>query len=688
MKLNCHHKLNWLRLFAAVLSAAILPLAGCGDFFARKPTEIQAQAILEELGQVRESPGIENSLPEVYLQPPSRLEIKGGMRLFYYTRHHPANELAVLVKDQLGVDAAVTVATNQLVLYCKDNAQADAVEGYLKHIDVPPVQVNIDCLILERFGSTTMDYESSIMMQNFLGEEITVGEERGTFYAGNVGNVPYGIVGGSDGERVVLPGVAADYANTNVGELVQLDPAFPGASIRETERAKFGMDFGYWINKGVPGHQVRMLVDVLTSSGYLKILLNPTLETVNSQKATVTIKDFTPVEEVKTSLGGVASVYNITNYVWVEDTLTVTPFVYSDGSIGLTTDIKIGSRSKPEGVVQRPVITERSISVAENRVLPGESLVIGGMRKSEKRSVIRGVPFFKDLPLIGVFFSSKDYEEKGTEIIFILTPSISSGGRENADVVRDIRTKNADPQFKTGFGQMVKEPFESSVYGKVVEKQAADAELKRMEVELQREQALTRAKQEKDRAEQAVAEAESLRRQAEETAAQAQKAAREAEQAVAAAAAAGTATEAEKTKAAELQQQKEKALVEAQQAQEQAVQSAQSAAAAAAQAAQIEQQAKDAENTLRQAQEAVQKAAAEAEAARAEAQRRAEEEAARLAEIERQKEQERQRELERQQALERQQELERQKEVERQQELERQRLEEIQRQQEAQKEPQ
>lgn len=587
----------------------MMTLAGCGDFFAEKPTVVQSLDILDELGQVRESPYVNNPLPEIYRQPPSRLAIKDGIKLFYYTKHHPADHLAALVKEQLTVDAAANAATNQLVLYCADDAQATVVENYLMLIDVPPVQVNVDCLILERFGDITTDWESSIMIQNFLGEGITLGEARGTF--------------------------------NNDGTLGSLDPAFPGASIRETERTNFGLDFGYWINQGVPGHQVRALVDVLISHGYLKILLNPTLETVNGQKASVTIKDFAPIEEVQTSRGGVSSVYNITQYVWVENTLTVTPFVYSDGSIGLTTDIKIGSRSKPEGVVQRAIITERSINVVENRVKPGQSLIIGGMRKSEKRSVIRGIPFFKDLPLIGVLFSSKDFEEKGTEIIFILTPSISSGGQEHSKVVQDIRIKHADPEYKMGLKQMLTEPFDSGVYGTMVEKQAADAELKKMQAELDREHAMLQAKAEKERADRIAAEAEKLRVKADQMTAQAKKAAAEAQAAAEKAAAATTLTDAERTRAIELQRQKDAAQAQAEQARQQADQAAKEAALAA-------QQAQDADRHLQQSRQAAEQAAAEAEKARQEAIQRAEQEAARLRELERQKEIERQQELERQ----------------------------------------
>jgi Flp pilus assembly secretin CpaC len=467
-------------LWAWLITIAMV--GGCGDFFGKRSTEIQSMAILEELGQVRESPYIDNPVPEMYQQRATRLPIKEGVKLFYFTQNHAADRLADLIEQQMGVKSTTNNAINQVVAYCKDDVQADAVQQYLELVDVEPVQVNIDCLILERFGDVTMDWETSIMVENFLGEEITLGEGRGTF--------------------------------DKDGVLTDLEPAFPGASLRETERSNFGLDFGYWMDKGVPGHQVRAIVDVLVSRGYLKILLNPQLETVNGQSATVTIRDYTPIEEVRTSSAGAGSVYNITKYVWVEDTLTVLPHVYSDGSIGLKTDIKIGSRSKPEGVVQRSIITERSINVEENRIKPGLSMIIGGMRKSEKRSVIRGIPFFKDLPIIGILFSSKDFEEKGTEIIFILTPSISSGSVPNKKIVEDIRRKHADPEFKMGLKNTLTEPWSTSVYTDVLEKEATEAELKRVEAEMALEQARQMAQTEKERADQAEAEAAKLRQRA------------------------------------------------------------------------------------------------------------------------------------------------------------------------------
>jgi Flp pilus assembly secretin CpaC len=542
-------------LFERILMLGFIAvLSGCGDFFAKKPTEIESMEILNELSQVRESPKSAD-LPHAYLQPPSCLAIKDGVKLFYFTRHHPAGELAALVEQQMGIPSTVNSATNQIVAYCKDQPQADAVQQYLELIDVTPVQINVDCLILERFGDVTMDWETTLLVENLLGEQITLGETK--------------------------------YPN----------PEFPGASLREAERANFGLDFGYWHNQGIEGHQVRAVVDVLVSRGYLKILLNPQLETVNGQQATVTIKDYSPIEEVKTGAAGASSVYNITKYVWVENTLTVTPYAYSDGSIGLKTDIKIGSRSKPEGVVQAPIITERSINVEENRIEPGKSLIIGGMRKSERRSVVRGIPFFKDLPLLGILFSSKDFEEKGTEIIFILTPSISSGGQENSKMVQDIRKKYRAPEYQKGLTDVVTGPF-TDTYTQIAEKKATEAEMGRVQAEVDLEQTLRQAEAEKERADRAETQALELREKAIQLQQQAAQIQAEADAQTAQAQTTKTEIQTNMQKVQELEIQRQQLGTQIQQALHEAEQYRKEAEDARQKAAQAEEQARQAQERL------------------------------------------------------------------------------------------
>jgi len=70
------------------------------------------------------------------------------------------------------------------------------------------------------------------------------------------------------------------------------------------------------------------------------------------------------------------------------------------------------------------------------------------MRKTEKRDVIRGAPFLKDIPIIGVVFSGRDFEERMVETIFILTPTISTSGRPNEKVVEKVKGKHEPSEFR------------------------------------------------------------------------------------------------------------------------------------------------------------------------------------------------------------------------------------------------
>ncbi|HEG42926.1 MAG TPA: hypothetical protein ENH94_02645 [Phycisphaerales bacterium] len=491
-KIISRHTFFRVGLRCFVMVSVLLGACGCSDFFANKPTDIESRAILADLSQVKDNPYVNNPLPAIYRDGPKRITVHNGVKLFYFTQHLPVAELADgLGGKGLGFTVSQNPSTNQLIIHCADDAEADTVLEYLANVDVPPIQINIDCLILERFGDVTTDWETTLLIDNFLGENIVLGRDK-------------------------FPGAA-----------------FPGASLREIERSTFGLDFGYWIDKGVTGHEVRLIVDMLESRGYLKVLMNPTLETLNGKTASVSIMDLAPIEKTITGRGvdadgeTITTSYELIEYKPVRDTLTVTPYVYSDGYIGLKTSIVVGSKSKPEGITQESIITERSIEITENRIKPGSSLVIGGMRKSENRSVIRGVPFFQDLPLIGVFFSSKDFEEKATEIVYILTPTISSGGKENAEMLDFIRDKYRTPEYTPGLTEAITNPMGREVYTELIEEKALKAVTQRDRAEMEKIIAELQAQSERAKAESAQKQIEAIKVEIAITKAKAQQAKQE-----------------------------------------------------------------------------------------------------------------------------------------------------------------
>ena len=471
-----------LRLGRVLPIPAMLFFCGCGDFFAQKPTELQSQSILRDLKQVREVPDLNTPLPDIYLAEPRIIEGKDGAKLFYFTRHHTVDKLAGLIREQLGYTVSQSPATNQLIVKCPTVDDAKATIEFLNEVDVPPIQIRIDCLISEIYADMTLDWETTIEISDLLGEDIRLGSSARAF-------------------------------GKNVSELVaegSILPAFPGASLRDVARAKMGLKVGYLSTS----HQFLAMVDMLESRGYLKVLMHPTLEVINGRKAKILTSERVPLPiEVTKPEGTGVYPYMITEYKEIIDSLEITPHAFADGSIGLETKVQIGSKNLPEGVKQIPILTRREIDIEENRIKPGESLVIGGIRKSEERSVVRGVPLLKDIPLVGVLFSSKDFEERATETIFIITPSISSGGIPNREMVEKIRRRHEAPISSKTLREAITDPLGLEALKQELQRKAMQAEQERIEAEA--EKAKAEAQKAKKEADKAKVEAEKAKAEAE-----------------------------------------------------------------------------------------------------------------------------------------------------------------------------
>lgn len=476
------------RLIAAAAVGVMLWAGGCGDVLGQKSTDAQAESIIRDLSRIELVPEPNISVPDIYKEPPKIVEqVVGGtpeFKLFYFCMYHTSDELKEIVQAQFAtklfdkkdketklVDFTVSsvAATNQLIVRCPTEEDADAVLELLEMVDVPPIQVKIDCLVSEVYADVTMDWETTVLIENLFGESITLGGKT---------------------EKVF----------SKTGDLLEtiVYPAFPGASLRDPARALIGLKVGY------AKENFQALVDILESRGYLKILMNPTLEVVNGETAEIMARDNVPLPKEVYKPGELMP-YMTTTYEWVVNSLKITPHVFADGYIGLETEVQIASESTPRGVKQIPIITERKVTTKENRIRQGESLIIGGIRKSIERSVVRGVPVLKDIPLIGILFSSKDFEERATEVIFIITPSISTGGMPNKEMVEDIKRKH-EPPLAGALHEAVTDPFGFKAREREQQRKAEEAEQARLEAEAEKAKARRAIREVEERAERAEAE--------------------------------------------------------------------------------------------------------------------------------------------------------------------------------------
>jgi len=423
----------------------MLVFTGCEALVPTKDTEIESDRTLRRLNKVEtvEEPNI--PIPSIYKAPPKvAKQIVGGTpewKLFYFCKYHTSNDLKKIIHEQFATklfnkkgqsstirDYTVSSnpATNQIIARCPTRDDIDAVLELINQVDVPPIQVKINCLVSEVYADRTMDWETTVEVLELLGEDIAMKPSAQPF--------------GTDVQDLISEGE-------------EILPAFPGASLRDVAREKIGLKVGYFSEK------YKFLVDFLESKGYLKVLMNPTLEVVNGETARVESSQHVPLQKITKFIGDEGNAQTETEYVDVIDSLEITPHVFADGYIGLETKIVLGSKSTPEGVKQIPILTKKQIENKENRIRQGESLIIGGLRKSEKRSVIRGFPFLKDIPILGFLFSSKDFENRAVETVFILTPTISTGGVPKEKVYRKLRQIHHPNVPESGLGQNITDPF-------------------------------------------------------------------------------------------------------------------------------------------------------------------------------------------------------------------------------------
>jgi hypothetical protein len=453
--------------------AVVVLVGGCGDFFAEKSTELEAERALDGLTQITQRPDPNIPRPAIYASPPEIVkQTVAGVeeyKLFYFCKYHTADKLRQVIYDQFATQlfnekgqatnvkdytVSASPATNQLVVRCPTQKDVEAVLEVLKAVDVPPIQVKIDCLVSEVYADMTMDRETTLEIKQLFAKGTTLEK--------------------IFGEDIFLGG-----KRTSDGELL---PAFPGAALREVARSRFGLQVG------VKRDDLTALIDILESRGYLKILMNPTLEVVSGQTAKISSQEHVPLQEVTSYLPttGTYILETKTEYQDVVDSLEITPYVFADGYIGLQTNALLGSKNTPEGVKQIPIITKREITNKETRIREGESLIIGGIRKSERFAVVRGIPFLKDIPILGLLFSSKDFEERAKETIFILTPSISTGGRPTQEIMDRVKKDHEPPIPAESLHDRVTDPFGWTAREREHQQELLRAEQMRVEAETEK----------------------------------------------------------------------------------------------------------------------------------------------------------------------------------------------------------
>jgi type II secretory pathway component GspD/PulD (secretin) len=198
----------------------------------------------------------------------------------------------------------------------------------------------------------------------------------------------------------------------------------------------------------VDSRRISGVMQAIASSGNLRTVSTPRVTTLNNQKAIVRVvrEEVYYLASVEPAIvaNGVAT-QPVINYtpqtVSVGVVLDVTPQVGRDRVITLnvhpTISDVVGVAVSPNQDTA-PIISVRELDTV-GKVTDGETLIIAGFISERKRNTRSGVPFLKDLPLLGYLFGKTETEKYNIELIMLLTPVIMEGGvgDEMADAARN-----------------------------------------------------------------------------------------------------------------------------------------------------------------------------------------------------------------------------------------------------------
>ena len=203
----------------------------------------------------------------------------------------------------------------------------------------------------------------------------------------------------------------------NMNNVPNVGPGFSFSTAPVESGALLGLDVGIFGRV----EKLKFNLQLMESESKGKVISSPKIITQNKKKATITESEEKPYSQTISTDSG-------TTNGWASVTadlkLDVTPQVTNEGSIVMQIDIEKGSFGAPPAAGAMPPSTKRKIST-NVLVDNGSTIVIGGVYTFSTNEAHSGIPFLKDLPLVGWLFRTLyNPSTSKKEMIIFLTPRI------------------------------------------------------------------------------------------------------------------------------------------------------------------------------------------------------------------------------------------------------------------------
>ena len=303
-----------------------------------------------------------------------------------------ASEIANLLKAKsnslLSERGNVSVDDRTNTLLVRDTAaNLVSVGGLVATLDIPVRQVLIETRIVIATDNFNRD----------LGVRFGISREENT---DNVGT-RYSLGGGKAGDTD-FGGTVSFNVQDRENYLVDLPLGDPSGAL------KFALI-------SIPDFLLQLELQALQTEGRGEVLANPRVVTSNQKEAQIEQGVEIPFQEASSS--GATTV----SFKPAVLSLRVTPQITPDDRVIM--DLQINQDTVGQEFSGIPSVNTQALTT-QVLVDNGDTVVLGGIYQQTDTKDVEKVPFFGDLPYLGLFFRSEAVRDEKTELLMFVTPKI------------------------------------------------------------------------------------------------------------------------------------------------------------------------------------------------------------------------------------------------------------------------
>jgi type IV pilus assembly protein PilQ len=346
------------------------------------------------LGQVREgniiridtNPNIAKQQDEAAKAKEAQVKAEDLKTLIIPINYAKAADLSTTLKKNLSSRGELTVNEPTNSLIAKDVPQNIAdIQQLIKLLDLPTPQVLIEARIVQ----ANTNFARDLGVQWGYSIKDAVGTNQFAINAGPGTGDAFGVQVPNFAVNLPASGSAGPVGNVGftLGRLTGSNP--------------FNLD---------------LRLSAGEAMGETKIISSPRVVTLDNREALIQQGDTIPFETISDK-------GTQTEFVDATLNLTVTPHITPNGSVIMKIKAKknaIGDFRSGRGA---PSISKREAST-EVMVQDGETTVIGGIFESTKSDSELGIPWLRNIPLLGWLFKRESTSDQNRELLIFITPTI------------------------------------------------------------------------------------------------------------------------------------------------------------------------------------------------------------------------------------------------------------------------